>query len=680
MIEYLLLFLFLVPFPCAFAGENRDNSLLWPTDASHLITSSFAEFRDNHFHSGIDIKTWGKTGYKVYAVADGWVSRIRVSPFGYGRALYITLTDGRTVLYGHLKDFADPISQYVWNAQERDGRYSVQLFPEKDQFPIKKGQVVAFTGESGVGPPHLHFEIRTSEEELLNPLTQGIDIKDSIKPTISQIAISPLNANSTVDGVPLPRIVSTRGQNGNNQTEVRIAVRGEIGFAVKASDGADGADNMFNIYRAKLFIADSSWYETAYDHFWFGENAQIRLERDWRLFVQGKGIFTRLYRLPGNELGFEPKQMTGMVDCQRLGSSPVHFQIQVVDYAGNVAQIQGELIPEPEKNNPTTTSQIEFPGILDSLEGRVSSRPLRFDLAPSFFDDFMVVSMKPVSSLSGLPQVWIHTENWNPITIRQAPSGGWIGAVPLDLHYAGSITVYALGMTTSGDTMVGLDAWHQWAIPIGEIVTVDLPEAGFQLSFQPTSLWHPICLRADSTAFPVSGFPYLSKAWLVHPEDIPLATEVKLDWQIPPAESEEQQIGIYRWTRSDYWKILTPATYSKEGRIEANSDELGIFALIRDNVPPTLEIIHPKKKSLATKPNMEIRVSDMLSGLDADNIKMLVDDKPVIFEYDPDAQKLKYMDRRPLAPGSHHHEVEVSDRAGNHTAKHSTFQIGGGKR
>ena len=654
------------------ARENQNKSLLWPTDASHLMTSSFAEFRDNHFHSGIDIKTWGTTGYKVFAVADGWVSRIRVSPFGYGRALYITLTDGRTVVYGHLKDFSDPISQYVWDAQISQGHYSVQLFPEKNQFPVQKGQIVAYTGESGLGPPHLHFEIRTSKEELLNPLNQGIDIKDSVTPTISQIAISPLNATSTVDGVPLPKIFTPQAKSSTQSATPQFTVSGQIGFAVKTSDRADGADNMFNIYRAKLFIADSLWYETTYDQFGFDENLQVRLERDWRFYVDGKGAFTRLYRVSGNTLDFGPKKETGVFNCQNYTSS-VPFRIQVEDYSGNTAQIQGELLPESQNPNPKLVSETHMPSILNSPVSGLS-------ITPSFYDDFMVISLKSSSSLKQLPQVWIRTDTWNPIPVKSTQVGKWMGAFPLDFHHTGTVTLYAQGVTTTGDTIIGNNSWKQWAIPNGEQMTVEFPETGIHLTFQPNSLWQPICLRVDSTAFPVKGFPYLSKAWLVHPEDIPLANEITVDWQLPPGESESQQIGIYRWTRSDYWKILTPATYSKAGRIEVNSDELGIFALIRDNVPPNLEIIYPKKKSPPIKPDVEIRVNDMLSGLDADNMKMLIDESPVIFEYDPDAQKLKYVDRRPLTPGGHRLEVEVSDRAGNRTVKRSTFKIGGTKR
>jgi hypothetical protein len=648
------------------ARENPDKSLLWPTDASHLMTSSFAEFRDNHFHSGIDIKTWGKTGYKVFAVADGWVSRIRVSPFGYGRALYITLNDGRTVVYGHLQDFADPISQYVWNTQLNQGNYSVQLFPQKNQFPIRKGQIVAYTGESGVGPPHLHFEIRNSKEEPLNPLDEGINVKDSIKPTISQIAISPLNANSTVDGIPLPKIYTPQAK----ATEPQFTVSGQIGLAVKTFDRADGADNLFNVYRASLFINDSLWYQSTYDRFGFDENLQIRLERDWRLYVDGKGTFTRLYRVPGNNLAFVPKRETGVIDCQRF-TSPIPFRIQVEDFSGNTAQIQGELIPEPQ--TPNSISEISMPGMLDSpLSG--------LKITPSFYDDFMVISLKSSLSLKQPPQLWVRTNTWNPIPIASHQSREWMGASPLNFHHSGPVTIYAMGVTSTGDTVIGNDTWQQWTIRNEENKTVEFPGTGIQLSFQSNSLWQSICLRIDSAAYPVKGFPYLSPAWLIHPEDIPLASEITVDWQFPPDESEPQQIGIYRWTRSDYWRILTPATYSEKDKIEANSDELGIFAVIRDDIPPSLEIIYPKRQSPSTRPDMEIRLSDVLSGLDADKMQMLIDDKPVIFEYDPDAQKLKFVDRRPLTPGSHRLVVEISDRAGNRTVKQSTFQIGGTKR
>ena len=329
------------------AQEQNQESLAWPTNSSQLMSSSFGEYRDNHFHSGIDIKTWGQTGYNVVAIADGWVSRIKVSPYGYGRALYITLHDRRTVVYGHLERFAQDIDDYVWNAQKNRGEYSVELWPIRDQFPVKKGQIVAYTGESGVGPPHLHFEIRTPYGHPVNPLEQGYNVNDTIRPALREIVLTPMNANSAVDGIPLPRFVRVTANNGIARIQTPITIKGQIGIAFRAFDQANGAANAFNIYRATLEIGDSLWFETTYNQVSFEETRQIRIEREWRYNIQGKGVFAKLYRHPKNTLRFFLKNMSGLIDSDRLAQNPIPFKITVQDFAGNTTQVIGELIPEP---------------------------------------------------------------------------------------------------------------------------------------------------------------------------------------------------------------------------------------------------------------------------------------------------------------------------------------------
>ena len=162
-----------------FSGLNAQD-YIWPTDASELLTSSFAESRSGRFHAGIDVKTWGRTGYKIFAIRDGYISRIRVSPFGYGRALYLTLDTGEIVVYGHMEKFRDDIEAYVKEQQKARNNYEIQLYPKSTQFPVKQGDVLGLTGDSGVGYPHLHFEMRDASSNPINPLNRGYKVFDTI--------------------------------------------------------------------------------------------------------------------------------------------------------------------------------------------------------------------------------------------------------------------------------------------------------------------------------------------------------------------------------------------------------------------------------------------------------------------------------------------------------------------
>ena len=144
-----------------------------PVDIPILLAGTFGELRSNHFHAGVDIKTEGKEGLKVYAVAEGYVSRIKVQQFGYGKAIYITHPNGYTSVCGHLSAFKDEIESYIQKIQYKKESYETgNIYLKKDEFPIKKGEVIAFSGDTGgSGGPHLHFEIRdTSTEKIINPL------------------------------------------------------------------------------------------------------------------------------------------------------------------------------------------------------------------------------------------------------------------------------------------------------------------------------------------------------------------------------------------------------------------------------------------------------------------------------------------------------------------------------
>ena len=134
-----------------------------PLEIPLILSGTFGELRSNHFHSGMDIKTHQQTGLNVLASASGYVSRIKVSHFGYGKALYVQHPNGYTSVYAHLKEFAPEIEAYIKERQYAKESYEIEVFPEADELPVKQGEVIAYSGNSGgSGGPHLHFEIRDS--------------------------------------------------------------------------------------------------------------------------------------------------------------------------------------------------------------------------------------------------------------------------------------------------------------------------------------------------------------------------------------------------------------------------------------------------------------------------------------------------------------------------------------
>src|SRR4051812_41234037 len=160
-----------------------------------LLAGNFGECRPGHFHSGIDIKTGGHENEPVYAAADGYISRIKMEPGGFGHGLYITHPNGYTTLYAHLNDFAPAVQAYVKKEQYSKKHWDVDIQLTPDQFPVKKGQQIAWSGNTGASTaPHLHFEIRnTKTEHPLNPQLFGLPVVDNIPPLPAEVAF--YNAN-----------------------------------------------------------------------------------------------------------------------------------------------------------------------------------------------------------------------------------------------------------------------------------------------------------------------------------------------------------------------------------------------------------------------------------------------------------------------------------------------------
>lgn len=172
------------------SGNSGDRGYLFPTDASHQINSGFADYRDTHFHGGIDISTNGKIGYPVYASKSGYVYRVSVSPFGYGKRIVLRHDDSTFTLYAHLSSFSEEIEKRVEAAQDREGKYEVDLRFRPGEMKVTRGEVIARTGATGVGGPHLHFEIHAKDYSFVDPLIyKSLDIRDRLTPRIYGVGI-----------------------------------------------------------------------------------------------------------------------------------------------------------------------------------------------------------------------------------------------------------------------------------------------------------------------------------------------------------------------------------------------------------------------------------------------------------------------------------------------------------
>ena len=324
----------------------------WPTNASKLMTSSFGEFRPRHFHAAVDIKTWGKTGYKIFAIDDGYIFRIRVASHGYGKAIYLKLKDGNIVVYGHLNGFTPKLNQFTDSLRLARKTNTLDEYIKGNKFPVKKGEHIGYTGETGIGVPHLHFEIRNASNRPINPLKfYSESIKDEIAPTLQKLAIIPENAKSLVNFKPEVLIM-----NLPRQQRVKISkpvyLSGKAAIVLRSFDRANGANNGFAFYRGRLMINDKLIYEVKYDKFSYANTRLIELDKNFNLWRNKAGVFHNFYRHRKNKLNLyrNTKPGSGILSGQCLKEGLNTIRIEIFDYAGNWAEVEIPIVfHNPEK-------------------------------------------------------------------------------------------------------------------------------------------------------------------------------------------------------------------------------------------------------------------------------------------------------------------------------------------
>jgi hypothetical protein len=314
-----------------------------PLEIPLNLSGNFGELRTNHFHAGLDIKTEQREGLNVLSVADGFVSRIKVSPVGYGYALYVTHPNGYTSVYGHLRKYAPKIDAYVKAEQYKQTSFAVDLFPDSTLLPVLKGELIGLSGNSGgSGGPHLHFEIReTITEKVLNPMLFGFQIKDKIPPTINGIWIVPVSDSSWVNNAQIPVTYETKGSSGKCflKNVKPAAVYGDFGFAVHTSDMLDGNSNRCGIYRIELFVDSVQVYGQRMDKLDFTTNRAMNAHTIYERFKKNKSSIHGSYRLPGNPLDIYENLVNDGVVSFRDGKLH-HLEYRIIDIMGNKSSVK----------------------------------------------------------------------------------------------------------------------------------------------------------------------------------------------------------------------------------------------------------------------------------------------------------------------------------------------------
>ncbi|GLB54061.1 peptidase M23 [Neptunitalea chrysea] len=341
--------------------EYPKSDFISPLKIPLILAGNFGELRSNHYHAGIDIKTQQRQGLKVFSVADGYVSRIKISHYGYGKALYITHPNGYTTVYGHLKKFSKEIQKYVVQKQYEDESYEIELFPTLTELPVKQGDIVAYSGNTGSsGGPHLHFEFRDTEtENIINPILFGMDVKDDSAPVFENIIAYTFNENGQINGKQGISQLNFSKQKDGSYLVNRIKASGEIAFGIKGFDRQKGSFNHNGIYATEILVNGTKYLDLKFDTFSFAESNQINVYIDYARYINTHQRFQKTYIDKGNHLSiYNTKTNDGKITIEP--GKDYSITIILKDIAGNATKIyipvHGEALPIKKTYPDTKTA------------------------------------------------------------------------------------------------------------------------------------------------------------------------------------------------------------------------------------------------------------------------------------------------------------------------------------
>ncbi|WP_426061687.1 M23 family metallopeptidase [Hymenobacter sp. B1770] len=546
-----------------------------------LLAGSMGELRPNHFHGGLDIKTGGGVNQPVYASADGYISRLKQSSFGYGNVLYITHPNGLTTVYGHLNDFRGPVAAELLRRQYEKQSYELEAFFEKDRFPVKRGEVVALSGNTGGSAgPHLHWEVRDAQDRQYNPLQWGgfPEIQDHVAPTLQALALEPLGIEARVKNVFAKAVLVPAVQPAPGTGTVwpdTISCFGSVGLLVQGFDRFDNAWNKNGIQRVTVKVNGEPFYQHVIDAVPFPTGTrQISNFLDFT-YQQTQGrTLQKLWVDEGNDLAM-----------YTTGPSKGRLNVE----AGKVYTV--DIALADSYNNETPVRLVlrgEQPAYFKTRSAAAKRPALRYEVTRNLLKA-VATDPSPDSAAGNLVLLRgsrrkeirpSYTQNSKNVYLYDLRAG-----LPDSLQFG--------GITKKFDRQVMVPAGKETTYATSHLSLVFGPETLFDNLYLGTTYLH------EPTG---SGF------WTVGSPLIPFYKTAQLTLRPATPPTDPQRTAVYSATLNG-GKAYLGGKWDDKGHITVPIRQFGSYRILTDNIAPN--------GSLASRAGGQLlfRVGDDLSGL-----------------------------------------------------------------
>lgn len=585
------------------------------------LAGTMGELRSTHLHSGIDIRTYNQIGWPVVAAADGYVSRILVSPVGYGNGLYLTHPNGTMTLYGHLDHFNNAIQQYATDERYRLKESSVNLFPSSKLFPVKKGDTIAFSGNSGSsGGPHVHFEIRDSKNQALNPQRYGFsEIVDHLPPVADKVALKTLDLHSRIND-QFGRFEFYAKKTGNNYTlPSPILAWGKIGIELLAHDQLDNSIGYrcgFNQVEVK--VDSVTVLKELIDKIDFNETRTIMTMLDFRTLESTGSRFEKLFVDDGNTLSYyKVAANNGVITID--GDHDVHVDIIMTDSHDNTSHVRFTLQPDQPGN--------------EVIETTAKSIPPDWDVV----DNTLIVHT-PICA-NDLHKVWSYVQ------------GDRIESTPDYQSDERETYLFDLrkGLPDSIVTCGGVikPTLNVTIYPGTEYTYYD-PSA--QIRFPANALFDTLYFGMNHEVLADS-----SETFAIGNPDVPLRHSYTGTLQPTTSPAEPvNQVGLYEKT-GRYYQFVSNDWH--DGKINFSASDFGTFTFLRDSTPPRIVPVFIDPIS------SRFTISDNLSGIAS--YRATLNGDWLLLNYDQKSGAIWTVRKNDKVPMQGPLVVTVTDNAGN---------------
>lgn len=404
------------------------NYFIYPVVATKSLVANFGELRPNHYHMGLDCRTDQVQNKKILAAAAGYIAKVKIEPFGFGRCIYINHPNGLTTLYAHLNDFYPALEQYVKNMQYKLKSWAVFLDIPANLFPVHKGDTIALSGNTGGSQgPHMHFEIRdTRTDKVLNPLLFGFGIADTIPPLVSKLAVYDRNI-STYEQTPKTFALKKTKDTFTAIPSLIIVNSSRVSFGITATDRFNENANRNGIFETVLYENDKPVVGFRLDSISYNETRYLNAHIDYKTRNSGGGFIEHVSKLPGyNNSVYKTTNGNGVIS---LNDTAIHnIRMDVKDANGNTSFVKFNVkragnLTNPKKNPQPDNAQVFHPGYLNVFE----NDSIRFYLPQNCLYDSVHFQYNETKPKQGYTIYQLHNTNvplqtYFPVSIKASSS------------------------------------------------------------------------------------------------------------------------------------------------------------------------------------------------------------------------------------------------------------------